>query len=704
MGQALDKIILTGDVTASGIPPEWRGQRGERAPSQCMGGSSQEESMKRTRMGQRIAGAAGAGALVVLAACGSSGGCAAPTGEPTQTGAVNGGILTVGVVQEPTSFLAAGIVDSMTYSYAVDAPVAEGLLWYRSKDETQNARTLADFWRPDLATEVPTTANGDVKTSGCRNVTFGGKEQTPKMCVTWKLRDGVTWHDGAKFSSKDVCDTFAFFWQRYQAKNPTAVQTYNGWQETIGCDDSNALQAVVSYKSTYGGYLGQATGVYGILPSKLLQNAFNGASGAGTDLTKTQQTVDLTVGSGNSEAYTGTETLDHMIDGTGPYVFQKYEPGKDIILVRNKKYWDTKHQPHLDKIVMKIVSDTKSQLDQARAGEIQFGMDYRLALLSDLNDTAKSGKLRVETIPESGAEKIDLNLCDNAKGLCGDQATKSPFTADLKVRQAMIKAIDRQSIVKTIAQGETVVPQDSWIYLGAEFIRTTPAEDPTTAYDLAGAKKLLDDAGYKLGNPNCHTGLGRADSSGRCMDLSFVTTSGNTARHNALIAIQSMLQAVGIFTNLSEVKAGKLFGNFADGGILYTHQYQMAMYTNTLSTPAEPDSWWPGYHADCGGSCADLNQIPSSANNGQGQNDTGEDNPEVDKLFDAGKSTVDLNQRTKSYKQAEALLAKDLPEIPLYQQVVVNSETTRLHGVQPNDVVWTFNMYDWYCDAGNCQG
>ncbi|MEA2618681.1 MAG: peptide/nickel transport system substrate-binding protein [Chloroflexota bacterium] len=659
--------------------------------------------MKRTVRAQRIAAALGVGALAVLAACGSGGGGTTPTAEATQTGAVNGGTLAVGVLQEPTSFLAAGIVDSMTYAYAVDAPVAEGLLWYRSKDETQNAKTLADFWRPDLATEVPTTVNGDVKTSGCRNVTFAGRSQTPKMCVTWKLRDNVLWHDGTQFSSKDVCDTFGFYWQRYQSKNPTTILSPTGWQETIGCDDSNRLQAVVSYRSTYGGYLGQATGVYGILPSKLLQNAFNGAGGAGADLEKTPQTVNLSLGSGNTDAFTGTETLDKMIDGTGPYVFQKYEPGKDIILVRNKKYWDTRHQPHLDKVIMKFVPDTKAQLDQARAGEIQFGMDYRLALLKDLNDTARNGRLRVETIPESGAEKIDLNLCDNAKGLCGDQATKSPFTADIKVRQAMIKAIDRQTIVKTIAQGETVVPQDSWIYLGAEFIRTTPAEDPTTAYDLVGARKLLDDAGYKL-SPSCKGGLVRADSSGRCMVLNFVTTSGNTARQNAQIAVQAMLQLVGIDTNLSDVKSGKLFGNFADGGLLYTHQFQMAMYTNTLSTPAEPDSWYAGYHADCGGSCPEFNQIPSAANNGFGQDDTGENNPGVDNLFDQARSTVDLAQRAKAYKQAEGLLAKDLPEIPLYQQVVVNSETTRLHGVQPNDLVWTFNMYDWYCDLGNCQG
>ena len=659
--------------------------------------------MKRTRMGQRIACAVGTGALVLISACGSGGGGGSPSSAPTQSGAVNGGTLTVGVLQEPTSFLAAGIVDSMTYSYAVDAPITEGLLWYRSRDETQNAKTLADFWRPDLATEVPTTSNGDVKTSGCKNVTFNGKDQTPKMCVTWKLRDNVFWHDGTKFSSKDVCDTFNFYWLRYQAKNPTTILSPTGWQETIGCDDSSPLTAILSYRSTYGAYLGQATGVYGILPSKLVENAFNGANGAGTDLEKTPQTVNLTLGSGNPDAYTGTDTLDKIIDGTGPYVFQKYEPGKDIILVKNKKYWDKSHQPHLDKIIMKFIADTKSQLDQAAAGEIQFGMDYRLALLSDLNATAKNGKLHVETIPESGAEKIDLNLCDNAKGLCGEQATKSAFTADLKVRQALMKAINRQQIVNTIASGETVVPADSWIYLGAEFIHTTSSQDPTTSYDPAGAKKLLDDAGYKV-SQNCHAGAGRADSSGRCMDLDFVTTAGNTARQNAQIAIQAMLQAVGIFTNLRTVTSGKLFGNFADGGLLYTHQFQLAMYTNTLSTPAEPDSWYPGYHADCGGSCPDLNQIPSSANNGFGQNDTGEDNPDVDKLFDEARSTVDLSQRAKSYKQIESQLDKDLPEIPLYQQVVVNSESSRMHGVQPNDLVWTFNMYDWYCDQGNCTG
>jgi ABC-type transport system substrate-binding protein len=129
----------------------------------------------------------------------------------------------------------------------------------------------------------------------------------------------------------------------------------------------------------------------------------------------------------------------------------------------------------------------------------------------------------------------------------------------------------------------------------------------------------------------------------------------------------------------------------------------MAMYTNTVSSPAEPDSWYTGYHANCGGSCPDKQQIPSAANKGQGQNDTGESNPLVDKAFEDAKTAIDLSTRAKLYKQAEALLAQDLPEIPLYQQVTVNSYSVKLQGLKRNDLVWTFNSYDWWCTAGNCQ-
>ena|SRR5438105_6389891 len=624
--------------------------------------------------------------VVVLAACGGgtpAGSLPAGPDDPHN----QGGTVTIGVVQEPTSFLAAGIVDSMLFSVAVDAPVAEGLLWYRPLEETARARTLADFWRPMLATEVPTTANGDVRTEGC-------PVASAAMCVTWKLRGDVLWHDGSRFGAHDVCATIQFYWLRYHDRNPTAVLSTAGPDQVIDCREDTPTQATLSFKTRYGGYLSLGSGVYGILPATRLENAFHGD----TDLERTPQTVDLRTATGAADAYHGTDTLDRIIVGTGPYVLAGYEPTKSITLVRNRHYWDRGHQPHLDRVIFRFISDVTSQLAQAKAGEIDVGLDYRLALLGALDDAAKLGRLTVQTIPESGAEKLDFDMCADARGLCGAQARLDPVTADLRFRQAVLRAIDRQQIVRTIARGQTTVPQDSWIYLGEEFIRDPSI--PTTAYDPAAARRLLDAAGYRPSD-GCHGGRGRADPQGRCIELDFVTTSGNPARQQAQIAIQSDLEQVGIFTNLSTVKAGRLFGSFGDGGILATHEFDLAMYGQTGAP--EPDGWYSLYHSDCRGACPDENQIPSAANHGQGQNAAGLDDPVVDRAFDAGRSTVDLAQRTTAYRQAETALAADLPEVPLYQQVVVNSHSPRLRGVQRNDRVWTFNMYDWYCTGGRCQ-
>ena len=653
--------------------------------------------MKALSTRHRIAGTLGVMALT-LVACGSSssttgGGASSSGNSATPTAPITaGGTMNIGLTQEPSSFLADGWTDSMTFSYNVDAPVTEGLLWYRSADETATAKSLADFWQPWLATEVPTTDNGDVKTSGCANA-------AAKMCVTYKLRDGVMWHDGSKFSSHDVCETFQFIWGKYGLNgktNPTAVLSTSGWDQILDCKEDTPLQATFDFKSLFGPYLGLLDGEGTLLPAKQIDAALN----ANSDLEKTQQTVDLTVGSGNSAAFKGTDTLDHIIVGTGPYVFQSYTPTKQIVYVRNKNYWNKDHQPSLDKIVFSIVGDVQAQLTAVKAGQLDMGLDYRLAFLNQLNQVAQGGKVAVETVNESGAEKIDINMCAGAgSALCGSAARKTPILADPKFRHALLEAINRQSIVDNIAAGKTVVPQDSWSYLGAEYIKTS--DNPTTQYSVSQAQADLDAAGYKVSS-SCPNN-GRADSSGKCITLNFVTTSGNPARAQAQVAIAQDLAKVGIAVNQSQITAGKLFGNFSDGGVLYTHQFDLAMYTNTLSAPGEPDSDYASYHADCGGSCPKSNQIPSTANSGQGQNDTGEYNPQVDSDLDAARVSLNLDDRTAKYRDMELQLAKDLPELPLYQQVTVNSYSTKLQGLQRNDIIWLFNTYDWSCTGGNCQ-
>ena len=656
--------------------------------------------MGKSRMGRRLWGTVGVVSLF-LAACGgggsSSSGASTPAPATQDPNAVAGGTLNLGVWQEPSSFLAAGITDSLTFSYLIDAPVTEGLLWYRSANETSSAKSLADYWAPSLATEVPTTANGDVKTSGCAN-------PQAKMCVTWKLRSGVKWDDGSSFGPNDVCDTFQFFFLKYGNNNPTALLSTSGWDQTIKCTpDTAGNTATVDFKSIFGPYLGLGSGVYGILPDSILGPAL----AKGADVEKQMNTFDFT--SANPAGFKGTSSLDLAIDGTGPYVFSSYTQGKEIVYVKNQHYWNKDHQPHIDKLVFKIESDLTSEVNAAKAGDVDMAFDMRLFNLQGLvtASTAASPKLKVQTIPDSGAEKIDLNLCANAGTLCDNPAAKkSPYTADLTIRKAMLAGINRQAIIDNQAAGKTSIPKDSWMYLGTEYIDDPSI--PTTKYDKAAANKLLDDAGYtrdaSCGNaPDGQPFRKFKDST--CIKVTIGTTKGNSSREATEVLVANDLAAIGInvaqpYANL---KSGAFFGSFADGGPLYTHAFDLAMYTNTLSSPAEPDSWYPAYHADCGGTCPTQNQIPSTANKGNGQDDTGFVSAQVDKDFDQGRASVDLSTRTQSYKDAEKILAAQIPEIPLYQQITVDSYSTKLQGLRDNDLVWDYNAFDWYCTGGNCQ-
>ncbi|HET9051637.1 MAG TPA: ABC transporter substrate-binding protein [Candidatus Dormibacteraeota bacterium] len=655
--------------------------------------------MKALSTRHRIAGTLGVLALAV-AACGNSsstssgGGGPSSAASPSSTSSAHrdmGGTLNVATWQEPSSFLGNQWVDSMSSAVAVLGLAGEGLLGLRSVDDTSNAKTLADFYTPQLATEVPTTANGDVKTSGCPN-------SAAKMCVTWKLRSGVMWHDGTTFSSHDVCSTVALEWTKYGpsgAKNPTAIQSVVGWNKILDCKEETPTQATLDFSAIYSPYLALLTGSYSVLPAKLVDVALN----ANSDLEKTNQTVDLTVGSGNTQGFKGTDTLDNFIDGTGPFVFSSYTKTKQAVFVKNNNYWNKDNEPALDKIVVVFKADAQSILTAAQAGEVDFGMDYRLALLPSVNNLVSSGKVTLETIPDSGAERVAFNLCAGNGGLCGTGAKIDKWTADPAFRRAVGEAINRPSILQNIALNKTVIPADSFLYLGAEYIKTD--QDPTLQFSVDKAKADLDAAGYKV-SASCPNG-GRADSSGTCITLALATTAGNTARARQQTQIQQDLANVGIPVTTPQIKSGTFFGQFSNGASVYAHKYDMSMYTNNLASPAEPDSLYTEYHGNCGGSCASKSQIPNESNGGQGQNDTGYSNAQVDKDFDDGENTLDLTQRASIYKDAELQLAKDLPELPLYQQVTVNSYSTKLKGVSRNDIQWLLNPGAWWCTGGVCQ-
>jgi len=567
---------------------------------------------------------------VVLVACAPTSGTVSPSAKP-------GGKVTVASWQEQDSLLACNITGAATHACAYVNPAMEGLLTVKANQDVPSNPKLSDYWAPELATEVPTLENGDVKVSG------------DKMDVTWKLRHGVRWHDGVAFTSKDVKATFDFWWLKYHDKNPTPLPSTSGWDQVEGVDTPNDFTAIVHFHSVYAAYLTLATGPYGVLPDHLLQQVWAQTG----DLTHDKVTVNIPGG------FSGSDTLDKVMVGTGPFMFKEWVTGDHLTLVRNPHWWGGGGRPYLNEIRVKFDADAQTELNELRTNTIDMGLDLRPSLLPPLS---RLSDVTTVTILDSATEHLDINL-------------HNTFLKDVTLRKAILMAIDRQKIVDTLLLGRTVVPPDAWmcIQTGAWCLDPNAKHTP---YDQVAANKLLDDAGYKLQDSGACKGF-RTDPQGRCVQLHLISTT-LPLREEQEIVIASDLAGIGIqiIKPFANVPASRMFGSCTSGGIIYSHNFDLAMYTNNYSFPAEPDSLaYTAYHSS---------QIPTDANGCVGQNTTFTSDPQLDQALDQARLSVKISDRRDKYIVAQKRLADIVPEIPLYQAVDVEAYDKRLAGYKGN--------------------
>ena len=580
--------------------------------------------------------------VVLLVAC--SPGNSSNTASPKP-----GGMVTVASWQEQESLLACNITAASPHTCAYVNPVMQGLLTVKANQEVGSNPKLSDYWVPELATEVPTLENGDVKVTGDR------------LDVTWKLRHGVRWHDGAAFTSKDVKSTFDFWWLKYRDKNPTPLVSTSGWDQVDSVDTPDGYTAVVHFHIVYAAYLTLGTGPYGILPDHLLQQVW-AKSG---DITTEKVTVNIPGG------YIGTDTMDKVMVGTGPFMFKEWVSGDHLTLVRNPRWWGGGGRPYLNGIRVKFDQSPDQELNELRSNTIDMGLDLRPSLLPSLS---RISDITTVTILDSAAEHLDINL-------------HNTFLKDVTLRKAILMAVDRQRIVDTLLLGKTVVPPDAWMCVQTGSWCLDP-NAKHTLYDPAAANKLLDGAGYTMQTSGPCKGF-RTDPQGRCVTLHLITTT-LPLREEQEVVIASDLAAIGIqvLRPFANVPASRMFGSCTSGGVIYSHNFDLAMYTNNYSYPAEPDSLaYTAYHSS---------QIPTTDNGCVGQNTTYLSDPQLDQALDQARLSVRLSDRKDKYVMAQRRLTDLVPEIPLYQAVDVEAYNKKLAGYKGNEFWWMNQTADWY--------
>jgi len=456
---------------------------------------------------------------------------------------------------------------------------------------------------PLLATEVPTIDNG-----GVRLRTDGG------MDVTWKLRPGVKWHDGEPFTSADVQFTVdAINGPNY---NPEST---DGFDRITSVDTPDPLTAVVHYKEIYAPYDIQF--IRGALPKHVLQ---------GRDIDRAQD-------------------YNRNPLGTGPYHVVEWKAGEHILLERVPHYWRGDEYPKIRRLLFRFVANTNTRINQLKSGEVHV---VALVPWDKYRELADMKSMVIVRTPGNAYEHVTLN-----------ERRYPPFS-DIRVRRALIAALDRDEYVRTILDGLAPVALGpiqpvSWAY--SDNVTRHP-------FDPARARALLDEAGWRVGADGI-----REKGSAR-LAFTLITQAGYAIRENIAQAIERQLRDVGV-----DVKV-ELQDGTAISAIWFEGRFDAMLHWWQMPSDPEMTTFF----------AADRTP-PAGRNINYFQND------ELTKLLYASDRTVDRIERKALLARAQAIVADQVPEIPLYTVTrldAVPATLTHFKGNPANTGIF-WNVHEW---------
>jgi peptide/nickel transport system substrate-binding protein len=278
--------------------------------------------------------------------------------------------------------------------------------------------------------------------------------------TTWefKLRKGVTWHDGSPFTADDVVFTWARTDQVPNAPAPFSQYTRG---KTVTKIDDHTIHV-----STEGPYPLMATDVaqFAIISRK------HGTGATTADYNSGKATI-----------------------GTGPYKFVEYVPGDRIVMEANADYWGGK--PEWDRVVFKPIPTGPARIAALKSGDVDL-IDF--VPPADINQLKQDSSVTVWQGPSNRPVFLHLDsnrdmspsIMDNE----GNPLWPNP-TRDWRVRKAISKAISREAIVDKVMEGNAVIATQ---LLPEGFFGYNGELEPET-YDPEGAKELLAEAGYPDG-------------------------------------------------------------------------------------------------------------------------------------------------------------------------------------------------------------
>ncbi len=482
---------------------------------------------------------------------------------------------------------------------------------------------------PILAAELPTLDDGGVSED--------------LTTVTWKLKPDVKWSDGQPFTSEDV----KFTWQ-------AAVDPANGtiqaskYELVKDIQTPDPLTAVVTYSEFNAGYLDQFNW---ILPKH--------AAGAISDMANWE--------------------FNRNPIGTGPFKLKEWVAGDHLTVVKNENYREA-GKPNLEQINFLVVPSEEART----AMMIEEDAQIMLWAGDDAEEQIEEAGVATGRIaPGIWVLELRFNLSkpfDNDPG----PTPPHPILGDVRVRQAMTMAIDRERINKEILEGR-VFDIDSPLAVGWMNCQVEPF-----TYDPERAKKLLDEVGWRDedgdGVREAHGVPTVAD--GTKMTLSMNGYTGFEPLELIELAVQEDLKKLGVEVKIENQEFAVIFGTWDDKSPRLVGDYDLLIYD-------------AGYFAEPG---ADIredfhpSQVPSAETPG-GQNIYRWVREDVGQWIDAANSTPNIEERRANFCKVADAIRADIVTFPILQFSEGSVYSNKLHGFTVSTWEWsTWDAENWWLE------
>ncbi len=455
---------------------------------------------------------------------------------------------------------------------------------------------------PALAAEIPTRQNGGLAADG--------------KSVTWKLKRGVTWHDGKPFTADDVVFTAAY------AGDPAAAMVTIATYRDIKVIKIDSHTVRVEYPKPTPFWAEALVGSVGCILPKHVFEPFMGA-----------------------KSRENPANLKPV--GTGPYKIVDFKPGDSL---RAEAYagYHVPNQPHFDALEVKGGGDATSAARAVlQTGEYDLG--WNLAVEDEILkrlEAANKGKMQFFT--GSDIEFVALNVTDPWNEVDGERASaksKHPAFSDKAVRDAMSLLIDRKGIADVIYGRGAVAT--------ANFLNNPPrfrSGNTSFEFNPEKANQILDAAGWKKGSDGI-----RAKGS---VKLKFVyQTSVSGPRQKCQAIIKDACTKAGIDLELKSVVAAVFFGSDAANPDTYQKFWaDMEMFTTTMTQP-DPQFFMEQFTTE---------QVAQKANKWASRNLVRWSNAEYDTTFKAAQVELDPVKRAAMFIKLNDLVVNDKHVIPLF--------------------------------------